>query len=368
MTTILIVDDEAKIRTLVTAYLEAEGFTVYSADDGQGALLMFRRYRPALIVLDIMLPEIDGLDVLRHIRRESEAYVLLLTAKSDEVDRVIGLSIGADDYLTKPFRRTDLLQAIQTRLSKHNEQQVKHGEQYEAINEAFQAEREKRLLTSRIVAMFSHDFRNPLASILSSSELLKRYEDRLSPERKRHHLDRIGGSVHLLIQMLDEMLAVAEMEHGKLSPQPQSVDIAAFVEDIVEEFRLIHGDQYGFTLKDTFSGIIETDPRLLRQILVNLISNAVKYSPRGSMVTIHLEGSGSGLEFSVIDQGMGMTEEEQARIFEAFYRADNAKNIKGTGLGLTIVMESVQLCGGEIKVTSTVGHGSNFVVKLPLNG
>lgn len=127
MTTILIVDDEAKIRTLVTAYLEAEGFTVYSADDGQGALLMFRRYRPALIVLDIMLPEIDGLDVLRHIRRESEAYVLLLTAKSDEVDRVIGLSIGADDYLTKPFSPRELVARVKAILRRGRDPNAVHN-------------------------------------------------------------------------------------------------------------------------------------------------------------------------------------------------------------------------------------------------
>lgn len=127
MTTILIVDDEAKIRTLVTAYLEGEGFTVYSADDGQGALLMFRRYRPALIVLDIMLPEIDGLDVLRHIRRESEAYVLLLTAKSDEVDRVIGLSIGADDYLTKPFSPRELVARVKAILRRGRDPNAVHN-------------------------------------------------------------------------------------------------------------------------------------------------------------------------------------------------------------------------------------------------
>ena len=112
MTNILIVDDEEKIRKLVAAYLEAEGFTVYCAEDGQTALAMFRRYHPVLIVLDIMLPGVDGLDVLQHIRRDSDAYVLLLTAKSDEVDRVVGLSMGADDYLTKPFSPRELVARV----------------------------------------------------------------------------------------------------------------------------------------------------------------------------------------------------------------------------------------------------------------
>jgi two-component system alkaline phosphatase synthesis response regulator PhoP len=108
MSNILVVDDEANIRHLVEAYLKAEGHTVYSAEDGLQGLAAFRRYQPDLVVLDIMLPGMDGLEVLQHIRRESQAYVLMLTAKSEEADRVIGLTVGADDYLTKPFSPREL--------------------------------------------------------------------------------------------------------------------------------------------------------------------------------------------------------------------------------------------------------------------
>lgn len=112
MTTILIVDDEPSIQNLVATYLAAEGYTVHSAADGQQGLDFFRRYQPALVILDIMLPELDGLAVLQQIRRESQAYVLLLTAKSDEVDRVVGLTVGADDYLTKPFSPRELVARV----------------------------------------------------------------------------------------------------------------------------------------------------------------------------------------------------------------------------------------------------------------
>lgn len=112
MTTILVVDDEANIRNLVKAYLEAEGYTVHLAEDGPGGLAAFRRYHPDLVVLDIMLPGMDGLAVLQNIRRESEAYVLLLTARSEEADRIVGLTVGADDYLTKPFSPRELVARI----------------------------------------------------------------------------------------------------------------------------------------------------------------------------------------------------------------------------------------------------------------
>ncbi len=112
MTAILVVDDEANIRHLVKAYLEAEGYTVHLAEDGPGGLAAFRRHQPDLVVLDVMLPGMDGLEVLQHIRRESEVYVLLLTARSEEVDRVLGLMVGADDYLTKPFSPRELVARV----------------------------------------------------------------------------------------------------------------------------------------------------------------------------------------------------------------------------------------------------------------
>lgn len=112
MTTILVVDDEASIRNVVTAYLKAEGYTVHEAADGVQGLAAFRRYRPDLMVLDVMLPGMDGLEVLQQVRRESEVYVLLLTARSEETDRVVGLTVGADDYLTKPFSPRELVARV----------------------------------------------------------------------------------------------------------------------------------------------------------------------------------------------------------------------------------------------------------------
>ena len=106
---ILIVDDEQTIVNTVRAYLEPEGYTVYTAADGPAALKAARAFRPDLVILDIMLPGLDGLDVLRRLRQESDVYVLLLTAKTEETDKLVGLSMGADDYLTKPFSPRELV-------------------------------------------------------------------------------------------------------------------------------------------------------------------------------------------------------------------------------------------------------------------
>lgn len=109
---ILIVDDEADICDLISAYIEKEGYQVYKASDGESAIRSARAYKPDFIILDIMLPGMNGLEVLSAIRRESNAYVFLLTAKTEEVDKIVGLNMGADDYITKPFSPRELVAKV----------------------------------------------------------------------------------------------------------------------------------------------------------------------------------------------------------------------------------------------------------------
>ena len=113
---ILVIDDEASIINLVTAYLRPEGYEIYTALDGISGLQAARAYKPDLIVLDIMLPGIDGVELLTRLRRESDVYVILLTAKTDETDKIVGLSIGADDYVSKPFSPRELVARIKAAL------------------------------------------------------------------------------------------------------------------------------------------------------------------------------------------------------------------------------------------------------------
>jgi signal transduction histidine kinase len=370
MAKILVIDDEALLRDEVADWLEFEGYDVLTAENGQVGLKLATQVVPGLIICDIAMPELDGYGVLLEVRSNPKLNAIpfiFLTASSTYEAMRYGMNLGADDYLTKPFKRTDLLNAVQTRLQKFSEQQDVAQEHLGAVRHAFEDEKHKRLLQSRLVAMFSHDFRNPLASILSSAELIKKYEDRLSAERKKDHLDRISGSVRLLLQMLDDMLMIAEMEHGQLKYHPQLVDIDRFVSETVEEFRLIYGDSHVFVLETTFSDVIQSDPKLLRQILNNLLSNAVKYSSSGSTVRVYLQATPRGLELCVSDEGLGIAEEDQKHLFEAFYRASNVTEQRGTGLGLPIVKEAIGLCGGDIRVISKVNEGSTFVIELPLD-
>ena len=120
MAKILVIDDEPSITNLVNAYLKAEGYTVYVAADGHAGLKAARAYKPDLIILDVMLPGMDGIELLSLLRRESDVYVLMLTARTEETDKLIGLSVGADDYITKPFSPRELVARVKAALRRLN--------------------------------------------------------------------------------------------------------------------------------------------------------------------------------------------------------------------------------------------------------
>ncbi len=365
---ILIIDDEQPLREEVADWLEFEGYQVIAAENGRLGLAAAIRESPDLIVCDIAMPEMDGRAVLLEVRSDpilTDIPFIFLTASATYESIRRGMNWGADDYLTKPFRQVDLLHAIESRLRKQTEQQQIIHLQLDALKKVFQDEHKQRLLKSQLVAMFVHDFRNPLFSILSSAELMERYDKRLDVERKHEHLQRIGKAARLLLQMLNSMLAIAEIENGHLEYHPTEMDLVPFLEEILEEFSIINSDSHRFVFESSLQKVVLADSKLLRQIMTNLISNAVKYSPSGTAVTICLEASDTEFSIQVTDEGIGIPEKDLAHLFDAFYRADSAKVQRGTGLGLTIVQELSTLCGASVHVSSIVGEGSTFTVTFP---
>lgn len=369
MTKILVIEDEAHIRDEVMDWLHFEGYEVVGAANGQLGMAAIYQEHPDLILCDITMPEMDGHEVLFELRSNanfSHIPFVFLTAAADRDSIRLGMDMGASDYLPKPFTHAEILNAVRSRLGLKAMEEQEYLNQIDMFNRAFTEEREKRLLKSRLVAMFSHDFRNPLASILSASSIIRNYEDRLTPERKQRHLDRIDGSVRQLLQMLDDMLMIAEMESGHLDFLPQPVDLASFVETIVDEFRLIDQDAHQLIVQNSLFGQVEIDTKLVRQMLANLLSNAIKYSPQDTSVTVRLYEQADCIRLEVADKGMGIPEDSRDHLFEPFHRASNARNVKGTGLGLAIVKECVERHSGHISVESALDEGTVFKVELPL--
>jgi two-component system sensor histidine kinase/response regulator len=369
MTKILVIEDEAILCGEVVEWLTLEGYEAGGAADGVEGINAAFRDPPDLVVCDITMPGLDGYGVLLELRANPSTAAIpfiFVTARAAYEDVRKGMDLGADDYLTKPFSRLEFLRAVETRLEKKTLQEQSHQLEVEQWEQAFEREREQRLLKAKLVAMFSHDFRNPLASIISSTSLLRDYSDRIDGDRRLTYFNRIEASARQLVQMLDDMLVVSQMETGNLAFKPEQVAIAEWLQRIVEEFQTIHSETHRLIYHSRFDGPIMADPRLLRQIAANLMSNAIKYSPQGSEIRVLLEGHGDQLMLTVRDQGIGIPEDDQTHLFVAFQRASNVGGVSGTGLGLAIVKQAVELHGGTVHLESRVGVGTTVTVTIPI--
>jgi signal transduction histidine kinase len=232
---------------------------------------------------------------------------------------------------------------------------------------AVQREKELSEMKSKFVSTASHEFRTPLATMLSSAELLEHYSDSLGQEEKRNLLQTIQSSAKRMSEMIDDVLTLGRAESGVLKLNIGPTNLRELCSRVVSEFRIAQGRHHVITLDDRFDRLEALmDERLLRHILNNLLSNAVKYSPPGSEVTFSLERRDEKAAIEIQDRGIGIPPEDQPRMFESFQRASNVENRPGTGLGLAIVKKAVELHGGEISLKSAVGAGTRFTVVLPL--
>lgn len=231
-------------------------------------------------------------------------------------------------------------------------------------------EKEKELseLKSRFVAMTSHEFRTPLSTILSSSELLEHYRHKWSEEKQLTHLHRIQTAVKRMTEMLNDILAIGKLEATKVDFRPKSFDLVAYCRYLIEETQLILNTKQAINFSSQYESIsCCMDDKLLAHILGNLLSNAVKYSPDNIGIKFTISCKKGQVIFKIQDWGIGIPPEDIPHLFESFYRAKNVGNILGTGLGLAIVKRCVNVHKGEIFVTSKLGVGTLFTVVLPLN-
>ena len=231
---------------------------------------------------------------------------------------------------------------------------------------ALKKERELGELKSRFVSMASHEFRTPLSTILSSANLIARQNEPGKEEQRLKNVERIKTSVKNLVDILNEFLSLGRLEEGKVSVKPEAFDLLTFMEAIVQE--LEHAQKPGQQVRiDAQPSTIPVtlDKQFVRNIFLNLLSNALKYSPEGKPVDIILRPQPVSIQVQIADQGVGIPEDEHKHLFDLFFRARNATNIQGTGLGLPIVKKYIDLMQGDIAVESRLESGTTFTVTLP---
>lgn len=230
-----------------------------------------------------------------------------------------------------------------------------------------QKEKDLRVMKSRFVSMASHEFRTPLTTILSSVFLLENYKGEQLERESKKLLDRIKRAVHNMTEILNEFLSSGKLDEGKMTVALTEVNLSQFMEELKQEVVLLKRDnqEFEFDLVGDYDQV-RTDPQILKNILLNLISNAIKYSKPDGKIKVHVNVNEFEVSISVVDEGVGIPEEEQKYIFQRFFRAHNVSGTQGTGLGLNIVRKYMKLLKGKITFTSVQDKGTTFVATFPV--
>lgn len=231
------------------------------------------------------------------------------------------------------------------------------------LNEALAKERELNELKSKFVSIASHEFRTPLSTILSSISLVDQYNDKGEKDKITKHTQRVRSSVNHLTGILNDFLSLGKLEEGKVEVFIEPVDLKNLFDDLKEEVQLKENQSIVIEIQKETEGF-KSDSRILRNILLNLISNASKYSEAGT-ITMRAVSKAKFIEISIEDQGIGIPESDKKHMFDRFFRASNAGNIQGTGLGLNIVKRYVDLLKGSIWFTSEHKKGTKFFISIP---
>ncbi len=232
---------------------------------------------------------------------------------------------------------------------------------YNALNK----EKELNELKTRFVSMASHEFRTPLTTMMSSLSLVTKYGEQNDKENQVKHVSKIKTSINNLTDILNDFLSVSKLEEGKVENMPEDLNLRAFMIDVISEMKPMALNNQQIIQQHTGNDNASFDKKLLKNILFNLISNALKFSPEGGTIEVFTQVLNSSIKISIKDCGIGISKEDQKHLFERFFRAHNATHIQGTGLGLNIVARYVDLMGGTIDFESKENEGTTFTLVIP---
>lgn len=377
MKTVLVVDDVAENLAMLNALLRGH-YRVKVASSGQQALALAEKSVPDLILLDVMMPDIDGYEVCRRLKADAATSgipVIFLTAKSNEADEQNGFDLGAVDYIAKPISPPLVLARIKAQMQLKEARdllEARNREDKQRFELALAQQLEINAMRSTFVSMTSHEFRTPLTSILSSQDLLRHYHDRLDAGERLEILDNIAAAAKRMVAMLDQVLTIGRHDANRMEFAPAPMDLAAFCHQLKAEAEASHAanapDRPPNRVEldiDIGEPAVVADEKLLRHILGNLLSNAIKYSPQTASASFRVRREAERLYFEVADRGIGIPAADLPRLFGNFHRASNVGDIPGTGLGLAIVKRAADSHGGRITVTSEAGCGTCFTVEIP---
>ncbi len=361
---ILIVDDTSANIDVLRLSLEAEGYNLAFAPNGKVALKLVANNKPDLILLDIMMPEMDGLETCKQLKSSDETKeipVIFITAKIETGDIIKGFQIGGADYIGKPFRHEEVCSRVKTHL-----QLVASQKQLKKKNHSLV---DLNNLKNAFIGMAAHDLRNPLTIICGLTDLIMMSQKYDLPKKIKEDIMIINDTGKDMLAVINNLLDITAIESGKLKVELMPGKLKPLIEKQLKRFT-ISSKNKEIEIHTSLSDIdnILFDHDYIKQIIDNLISNALKFSEFNKNIFITLKMQGEEALFSVRDEGPGISEEDQKMLFKPFQKL-NARPTGGersTGLGLTIVKKLIEDHNGRFSVESQLGVGSKFSFTLPL--
>ncbi len=376
---ILLIEDnlaEARLLQEFIKLTKSQNFSLVHVQKLQEGINKLNNEKYDVILLDLTLPDSQGLSSIPQLLQQNPSNpIIVLTNTNDEELAIEAVKQGAQDYLVKRHVNPDIL----VRSCRYAIERKKFLEQLHQVNQTLANQVEERTtellksqesnqLKSEFVSMLSHDIRNPLNTILLAIRLLQKRDQELTNDGKINHLQLISSAIKNVYNLLDEASIIGKSDAGKLCYQPQILDLEKLCYELVEQSQLLAQEKQLsliFTSSEHCFKFLG-DETLLKHIVGNLLNNAIKYSSIGGTILLEIIKQEKSVILRFQDQGIGITESDQKQVFQPFHRGENMGIIPGSGLGLTIVKQCVEVHGGEITVNSQVGVGSTFTVSLPI--
>jgi two-component system sensor histidine kinase/response regulator len=382
---ILVVDDTPQNVQVLSNLLHNAGYQVLAAFNGKDALDMAQERQPDLILLDIIMPEMDGFETCKRLKDDDETNnipIIFLSALSEVEDKVKAFELGGQDYITKPFQQKEVLARVRThlRLYKLEKERLRHIKQLERQKQQLEKLSKTKDEVLRIV---SHDMRNPLNGVIGLSNLLRTDSEMITEEEQEELLQAIENSGEQMLAIVNDLLDAARIESEELKVQREKVILQELTDQVLS-MQLPTARHKDIDLKvelDRPEAELFIDKAKTAQILGNLISNAIKFTPQGGQITLEAQHRDCGdtnldpdvdtdacLQLMVRDTGIGIPEEYQDTLFEGVskHRREGTEGEESSGMGLWIIKQFTEAQQGTIEVDSKEGEGTTFTVTIPL--
>ena len=354
--TVLIVDDVPQNVQIAQTILGMDGYRIETSEGGAQALQSAREKSIDLILLDIMMPEIDGFTVAEELQADEKTAdipIIFLTARNDTDSITRGFKIGAVDYITKPFRGEELRMRVKTHLKlRHTQQRL----------------RESNASKDKFFSIIAHDLRSPFTALVGMSQYLAKGIDHIDPETAKEFLEGMHKSSKNAFNLLENLLEWSRIQTGRLPMNPQMVDVGEILEDNLSLLQVnIESKDISIENHLNESEEVWADENAVHTVLRNLLSNAIKFTPKGGTISIYSQGLKDKVAITVKDTGVGMDQEPLDKLFRIDHRntTRGTDKEKGSGLGLILCKEFVERNHGSLSVESKKGAGSMFSFILP---